>query len=72
MTDKKTSTKTSMKSYRQLRSELDEIMNNLHVSALDVDTAIAEYEKGMKIIKELEAHLKKAELKIQKVTDTYK
>ncbi len=62
---------SEQKTYRQMRSELDEIMTNLHTSDLDIDHAIKQYEQGMKLIKELEAYLKKAELKIKKVTDAH-
>ena len=63
---------SEQKTYRQMRNELDEIMTNLHTTDLDIDLAIKQYERGMKLIKELEAYLKKAELKIQKVTDAHK
>lgn len=62
---------SEQKSYREMRNELDEIMTNLHTSDLDIDLAIKQYERGMQLIKELEAYLKKAELKIKKVTDAH-
>lgn len=62
---------SEQKSYREMRNELDEIMTNLHTSDLDIDLAIKQYERGMQLIKELEAYLKKTELKIKKVTDAH-
>lgn len=62
---------SEQKSYREMRNELDEIMTNLHTSDLDIDLAIKQYERGMQLIKELETYLKKAELKIKKVTDAH-
>lgn len=58
-----------MKTYQQLRDELDEVMDwfNNAGQELDVDAAIKHYQKGMELVKELEKQLKTAENKITKV-----
>lgn len=58
-----------MKTYQQLRDELDEVMDwfNNAGQELDVDAAIKHYQRGMELVKELEKQLKNAENKITKV-----
>ena len=51
--------------YRELSDELDEIISGLQTDDLDVDDAIKRYERGMEIVKDLEAQLKDAENKIK-------
>lgn len=53
--------------YKKLSAELDDILDKLQSPDLDVDEALASYERGMTIAKELEKYLKDAENKIQKV-----
>jgi len=58
------------KSYQQLQAELSEVMawfENPN-QELDVDEAIARYQKGMELVKQLEKQLKLAENKVTKVT----
>jgi exodeoxyribonuclease VII small subunit len=55
------------KNYKTLKTELDEALAWFDGDNLDVDDAIAQYEKALKLTKELEAYLKKAENTIKKV-----
>lgn len=53
--------------YRALSEELDMILESLQTADLDIDEAIKCYERGMVIVKELEAYLKTAENKVTKL-----
>lgn len=53
--------------YKELNAELDNILASLQSDELDVDEAVALYEKGMNIIADLETHLKEAENKVAKI-----
>ena len=55
------------RTYKQLQTELDEVMSRIQVEDLDVEEAIKLYEQGEKLIAELEAYLKTAENKIKKL-----
>ena len=56
------------KTYRELEQELNEILNRSEQSVYDdVDSMIKDYDKGMKIVKELESMLKEAKNKISKI-----
>ena len=55
------------KSYRELSRQLDEILDTLQTSDLDIDEAVTAYENGMRIVTELEAYLKAAENKVIKI-----
>lgn len=52
------------KTYRQLMEELDSIMLALQADELDVDAAIAHYEKGIALTKEIATYLTKSENKL--------
>lgn len=53
--------------YKELNTELEEILAQLQASDTDVDEAVKLYERGMAITKELETYLKTAENKVRKV-----
>ena len=53
--------------YQALNREMDEILTKLQSSDLDIDEAVAAYERGMTIAKEIESYLKDAENKITKI-----
>lgn len=55
------------KTYRQLQTELNDLMATLQDDELDVDTAIKTYEAATKIITELQKQLKVAENKLTKI-----
>jgi exodeoxyribonuclease VII small subunit len=59
--------KTS-KSYRQMASELDQIMQWFESGYIDIDEAINKYEEARKLIVEMEKYLKTAENKIKKIS----
>jgi exodeoxyribonuclease VII small subunit len=53
--------------YKSLNAELDEVLIKLQSEDLDVDTAVALYERGIEITKALERYLKEAENKVSKI-----
>jgi exodeoxyribonuclease VII small subunit len=53
--------------YKSLNAELDEVLLKLQSEDLDVDAAVALYERGIEITKELEQFLKEAENKVSKI-----
>jgi exonuclease VII small subunit len=58
----------SKKSYTELQKELDQILDTFERSEHeDVDALLKDYEKGSKIIVELEEYLKNAELTLKKI-----
>jgi exodeoxyribonuclease VII small subunit len=57
----------SKKSYRQLSSELDEILDWFENADADVDEAVIKYDKAQKLIKQMEEYLKTAQNKIKKI-----
>lgn len=54
--------------YKTLRRELDDVLESLDSDVVDVDETVRLYEKGIKLVKELEDYLKSAENKINKVS----
>lgn len=57
--------KSSNIDYQALQAELDKILLWFEQDDVDLDQAIAKYERGMEIAKELETYLKTAENKIE-------
>ena len=53
--------------YKQLKQELDMVLENLQQDDIDVDEALKAYERGMELIKQLKLVLKDAENKITKL-----
>lgn len=53
--------------YRKLNEELEEILASLETNQLEVDAAIAQYQRGTQIVSELQAYLKTAENKVKRV-----
>jgi exodeoxyribonuclease VII small subunit len=47
--------------YQELEAELNDILVWFDGDAFDVDEAVKKYERGLKLIRELEAYLGKAE-----------
>lgn len=59
------------KSYKELQNELDMLLEKFESSSHDdIDTMLKDYEKGMKLIGELENNLSEAELKLKKMKNT--
>ena len=52
--------------YSHLRSKLDNVMTALQDPGVDIDKAIKLHEEATEILKQLEAYLKDAELKVKK------
>jgi len=57
--------------YIELNAELDEILDKLQSSDIDVDKAIELYDRGMSIARELEKYLKRATNKVEKIKKTW-
>ncbi|MDB5169516.1 MAG: Exodeoxyribonuclease 7 small subunit [Candidatus Saccharibacteria bacterium] len=57
--------------YQALSTELDTIMAELQRDDLDVDEALKHYERGLTLVKELEAYLETAENKITELKATF-
>ncbi len=55
------------KDYKTLSAELDAVLVSLQSPDTNIDEAMKLYEKGQKLIAELEAYLKSAENKIKKI-----
>jgi len=53
--------------YAELKLELDELLDTLQQDDISVDDALKAYERGMELVKELEATLNEAENKITKI-----
>lgn len=59
------------KSYRELSDELARLMEWFESGDVDLEEAIANYQKAMKLIGELEDYLKTAENQIKKITTNF-
>lgn len=55
------------KDYRMLSAELDNILDALQQPDVQVSDAVVSYEKGLKLIAELEAHVSQAENKLERL-----
>ena len=53
--------------YKALRAELDEVLDQLQQDDTDIDAALKGYEKGLKLIGQLETYLQTAENTIKKL-----
>lgn len=53
--------------YQGLKVELDGILDELQALDGDIDMAVAKYERGMEILKQLEDYLKTADNKVKKI-----
>lgn len=61
----------SNKSYRKLTNELARLMEWFESGDVDLEEAIENYQKAMKLIGELEEYLKSAENEIKKITANF-
>jgi exodeoxyribonuclease VII small subunit len=59
--------KTTKASYQAMAAELNDILLELQEEDLDIDTAVKQYERGLELVKELEAYLKNAENTVTKL-----
>ena len=57
--------------YPRLSAELDDILDKLQSSDIDIDEAMRAYERGQQIINQLETHLKTAQSKVTKLTKDF-
>lgn len=58
------------KSYADLRAELDEVLSRIQSPNIDIDDAVAAYEEGEKLIRELEKRLQETGNKLKKLQQT--
>lgn len=54
----------------QLQAELDDLLLWFESDKVDLDEAVSKYERGIVLVKELEARLKTAENTIKKIAKT--
>lgn len=54
-------------SYEALNRELEAILADLQRDDLDIDKALAHYQRGLELVKELEKYLKTAENKVSEL-----
>ena len=66
-----TTPKNSPVDYQALSAELDALMTELQRDDLDVDIALDHYERGLKIIEQLENYLRKAENRVTKLKSSF-
>jgi exodeoxyribonuclease VII small subunit len=59
--------KAKEEDYQTLSMELDEVLAKLQQPDIHVDEAVALYERGLRLIEQLEQHLQQAENKIEKL-----
>jgi exodeoxyribonuclease VII small subunit len=59
--------KKEVKNYKEMTAELAEIMEWFESGNIDIDEAMAKYQKAMELIKEMENYLKTAENKVVKI-----
>lgn len=60
-------TKAKNTDYRALNEELETILTKLQNGEITIDEAVPAYERGMQLIKELEAYLLAAENKVSEL-----
>lgn len=63
--------KSSHASYQDMQAELDNIMQELQRDDIDVDKALEHYQRGLELVKDLEAYLKTAENKITELKSAF-
>lgn len=56
------------KSFKDLSAELEEVLNWFESDEIDLDKAVEQYEKGAKLIAEIEKRIAAAEAKITKLS----
>ena len=58
--------------YQALSQELESIMLELQREDLDIDKAVAHYQRGLEVVQTLETYLKTAENKVKKLQAKFK
>lgn len=54
--------------YAQLRQQLDDVLVELQSEDVDIDKALAAYERGAALVSELEQYLEKAKVTITRLS----
>lgn len=57
-----------LKNYKQLSSELAELLAWFESEQVDLDEAVAKYEQAVKLIEQMQHYLKTAENKVKKIS----
>ncbi len=55
------------KTYRELQTELDDVLSQLQSAELDIDKALELYKTGQKLIEQLEDYLQNAKNEIEQL-----
>ena len=55
------------RSYKEIRDELNVLIDKLQDDNTDIDSVIELYQKGQSLVKELESYIKNAENKIKQI-----
>jgi exodeoxyribonuclease VII small subunit len=66
-----TAAKVPKKTYQELESELQDILAWFESDSFDVDEAVKQYERGLELIKALEAHLGTAENTVRELKSRF-
>lgn len=56
------------RSYKELQSELDEVLSELQSAELDIDKALDLYKQGQKLVESLEKYLKTAKNEVKRLS----
>ncbi len=62
-----TKAKADAPSYQTLKTELDSVLMELQREDIDVDQAIVHYERGLQLVRQLEAYLSHADNKVKEL-----
>jgi len=65
-------TKSAPVNYQALNQELEAIMLELQREDLDIDKAVAHYQRGLEVVQALESYLKTAENNVKKLQAKFK
>jgi exodeoxyribonuclease VII small subunit len=57
----------SKQTYRELQDKLDTVLAELQAEDVDVDTALAKYQEGLKLVEQLEVRLKLAQNSVREL-----
>lgn len=64
-------TKESKPSYRELQSELEDVLARLQSGDVDIDESTVLYKRGVELTTQLQAYLDKAENTITKIKQSF-
>lgn len=59
---------TKKELYRDLRAQLDEVVEQMQAPDVDIEQALEHYKKGQELVKKLEIHLEQAKIEVEKIS----